>query len=135
LAELLDRFDNPYQIWAVLSGWGGLGLDRSFSTWSEMFRHAQPSFEEDGTWTRRTLEPLLLAIAADAIGQARLPKDTPDDLVVARGEELNLLLAEISKVIGQKQGGSSLGLRWGAWLFRLSAGGGSSDEEPYGRHD
>jgi hypothetical protein len=133
LAELLDRFDNPYQVWAVLNGWGGLGLDRSFSTWSEMFQHAQPSFEDDGRWTRKTLEPLLLAIAANAIGQARLPKDTADDVVTARGEELNLLLAEISQIISQKHRGSSLGLRWGAWLFRISAGGGSSDEEPYPR--
>jgi hypothetical protein len=133
LAELLDRFDNPYQVWAVLSGWGGLGLERSFSTWSEMFRHAQPSLEDDGRWTGKTLEPLLLTIAANAVQEARLPKGTADDLVEARGEELNLLLAEISNIIGQKHRGASLGLRWAAWLFRLSAGGGSSDEEPYPR--
>jgi hypothetical protein len=71
LTKFLDRFDNPYQVWAVLTGWGWLGLDRNFSAWSEMFRHAQPSFEDDGRWTQKTLEPLLLVIAENALKQAR----------------------------------------------------------------
>ena len=130
LAELLDRFDNPYQVWTVLTGFAWLGLDRNFVAWTELFRHAAPSFTDDGSWNKRSLEPLLLVIAQDALRHARLPKDAAEDLVSARQVEFNCLTAAIGKLIAEKPHGSSLALRWGAWLFRLSAGG-TNDEEPY----
>jgi len=133
LAELLDRFDNPYQIWTVLNGFWSLGLDRKFSAWSAVFKHAQPSFREDGSWTKKTLEPLLLVVAQAALGHARLRQDAKDDLVAERQEELNALTAAISGMVADKPQGSSLALRWSAWLVRLTVGGASSNEEPYPR--
>jgi hypothetical protein len=130
LAELLDRFDNPYQIWTVLTGFAWLGLDKKFAAWSALFRHAAPSFTDDGSWNKHSLEPLLLVIAQDALRHARLPKDAAEDLVLARQEELNSLTAAISRLIAARPHGASLSLRWSARLFRLSAVG-TSDQEPY----
>jgi hypothetical protein len=131
LAQLLDRFDNPYQIWAALTGFGGLGLDRSFAAWSRLFTHALPGFEIHGSWTGRTLEPLLLVIAQDALRQARLPQSATEEVISNRQNELDVLTAAIAKIIAEKSQGSSLALRWGAWLFRMSAGGTNADQEPY----
>jgi hypothetical protein len=121
----------PYQIWDILTGWSDLGLDRKFGAWSEMFRHARPSFEEDGSWTKRTLEPLLLEIAENALKQARLPKDASEGLVQERGNEYDSLTKEIGRIISQKPGGAPLALRWAGQLFRASAHG--TDEQPYPR--
>jgi len=133
LAQLLDRFDNPYQIWSVLTGFWNLGLDRKFSAWSAVFRHADPSFREDGTWTKKTLELLLLVVAQDALRHARLRQDANDDLVAERQEELNVLTAAISGMVAEKPKGSSLALRWSAWLVRVTVGGASSNEGSYPR--
>jgi hypothetical protein len=131
LATFLEHFDNPYQVWDILTGWAHLGLDRKFAAWSEMFRHAQPSFEKDGSWTRRTLELLLLEIAEDALKQARLPKDAADGLVQERGEQFDSLTKRIAEIISRKPGGAPLALRWAGQLFRSSAHG--TDEQPYPR--
>ncbi|MDH6258412.1 hypothetical protein [Bradyrhizobium sp. BR13661] len=131
LAGLLDRFDNPYQIWDILTGWANLGLDRNFSSWAAMLRWAEPAFGEDGSWTGRTLEPLLLQIAEEALKQARLPRATPEDLVKERGLEFDNLTKGIAEIIGQKSEGGPLALRWGAQLFRYSSQG--TDAEPYPR--
>jgi hypothetical protein len=133
LAQILDRFGNPYQVWSVLNGFWNLGLDRKFSAWSAVFKHAQPSFGEDGSWTKKTLETLLLVVAQDALRHARLRQDANDDLVAERQEELNTLTAAISDMVADKPQGSSLALRWSAWLVRLTVGGTSSNEEPYPR--
>src|SRR5258708_9621530 len=45
LAELLDRFDNPYQIWTVLTGFAWLGLDKNFAAWKELFMSVRKHFE------------------------------------------------------------------------------------------
>jgi hypothetical protein len=119
LAELLDRLDNPYQTWAVLGPFS-LGLGEKFTLWVDLFKHSSPSFGDDGSWNGRSLEPLLLVIAQDALQMARLPKDAADDLVSARQEEFNSLTTEISRIISEKSHGSALALRWGAWLFWLS---------------
>ncbi|WP_316167522.1 MULTISPECIES: hypothetical protein [unclassified Bradyrhizobium] len=131
LAGFLDRFDNPYQVWDILSGWAQLGLEQTFAVWSELFLHAEPSFNKDGSWTGKTLEALLLVVAEDALKEARLPKEATDDLVRERGEEFRLLTERIGEIIAQKPTGSSLALRWSAQLFRKSAGG--SDQELYPR--
>jgi hypothetical protein len=133
LAQLLDRFDNPYQVWSVLTGFWNLGLDKKFSAWAAVFRHTQPSFRDDGSWTKRTLEPLLLVIAQDAIARARLRRDAEHELVAERQEELTALTAAISGIVADKPHGSSLALRWSAWLVRMTVGGASSNEEPYPR--
>jgi hypothetical protein len=131
LAEFLDRFDNPHQIWNILTGWANLGLDRKFAAWAGLFQHAQPAFEKDGSWTKRTLEPLLLAIAEEALNQARLPRNAAEDVVREQGEEFNILAKGIGEIISQKPVGGPLALRWGAQLFRLGAHG--TDEQPYPR--
>jgi hypothetical protein len=131
LAQLLDRFDNPYQTWTILTGFAWLGLDRKFNAWSSVFRNALPSFTDDGRWTGRTLEPLLLVIAQDALKHARLRQDAADDLVSVRQAELNSLTATISKIITEKAQGAALALRWGASLFRLCAGGTNAAQEPF----
>lgn len=133
LAQLLDQFDNPYQIWNVLYGFWNLGLDRKFSAWSAVFKHAQPSFRDDGSWTGKTLEPLLLVVAQDALGRARMRQDAKDELVAARQEELNAVTAAISEIVAGKPQGSSLALRWSAWLVRMTVGGATSNEGPYPR--
>jgi hypothetical protein len=114
-----------------LTGWANLGLDRKFAAWAEIFRHAQPAFEKNGRWTGRTLEPLLLEIAENALKQARLPRDAAADLVRERGEEFDIVAKEIGEIISQKPEGGPLALRWSAQLFRSSAQG--TDEEPYPR--
>jgi hypothetical protein len=133
LAELLERFENPYQVWATLTGFAGLGRDRNFAAWSTLFLHAMPSFNSDGSWTGRTVEPLLLVIAQDALRYARLPQSATDETVATRQNELDVLTTAIADIIATKPQGSSLGLRWGAWLFRMSAGGINNDPEPYPR--
>lgn len=133
LAQFLDRFDNPYQIWTVLAGFWSLGLDRKFGAWLAVFKHAQASFAEDGSWTKKTLEPLLLVVAQDALAHARLRQDTNDDLVAERQKELDALAAAISGMVADKSQGSSLALRWSAWLVRMTVSGTGSNEEPYPR--
>lgn len=130
LAGLLDRFDNPYQVWDILTGWANLGLDRKFSSWVEIFRWAEPAFGEDGRWTGRTLEPLLLQIAEEALKQARLPRATPEDVVKERGLEFDNLAKEIAEIISQKFEGGPLALRWGAQLFRYSSQGTDTEQYP-----
>jgi hypothetical protein len=131
LAELLDRFDTPYPVWVTLTGFWSLGLDRNFQAWSAMFRHAKPSFRSDGSWTHKTLEPLLLVIAQEALRQARLQRDATDELAAERQKELDELTAAISETIAEKKNGSSLALRWSARLVQLSVGGAPSGEESY----
>lgn len=72
-SQALDRFDNPYQISMVFSPLSGLGLGQNFAAWADLFKYAEPCFAADGTWTGRTLEPLLLVIAQDALQEARTP--------------------------------------------------------------
>jgi len=133
LVQFLERFDNPYQIWSVLTGPWGLGLEREFSAWSAVFKHTRPSFGLDGSWTKRTLELLLLVVAQDAIQQARLPQASDDNLVSERQQELNALVGAISGLVAEKTQGSPLALRWSAWLVRATIGSTSSSEEHYPR--
>jgi hypothetical protein len=130
-SQALERFDNPYQISMTLSPLGGLGLNQSFMAWADLLKCAAPCFAEDGTWTGGTLEPLLLAIAQDALQEARLPLDTADDVVIARDDELKTLAVAIGKIISEKRKGPSLALRWGAWLFRASAGSLDAESQQY----
>jgi hypothetical protein len=121
-SQALDRFDNPYQISMALSPLSGLGLNQSFTAWADLLKYAAPCFAADGTWMGGTLEPLLLAIAQDALQEARLPPGTAEDVLTVRDEELKSLAIAIGKIISDKRDGCSLALRWGAWLFRTSAG-------------
>jgi hypothetical protein len=130
LAQLLDNFDNPYQTWAVLAPFVGLGLESKFAVWADMFAHAAPSFSNDGSWNGNSLEPLLLVVAQDALRQARLPQDAADDVVATRQREFNALTEEISKLLAKKTSGSALALRWSAWLFWLSNGGKNDQSNP-----
>jgi hypothetical protein len=131
--ELLSRFDNPYQIWAVLSGIGGLGLDRNFAAWADFLRHAPPSFVDDGSWTGRTLEPLLLVIAQQALSEARVPEDTGADVMTVREGELRSLTTAITALIAEKPQGAALALRWGGWLFRFSSSALDHEGQQYPR--
>jgi hypothetical protein len=130
-SQALDRFDNPYQISMALSPLSGLGLNQNFIAWADLLKYAVPCFTEDGTWAGGTLELLLLAIAQDALQEARLPLGTADDVVTARDEELKSLTIAIGKIISEKRNGPSLALRWGAWLFRASAGSLDGESQQY----
>jgi hypothetical protein len=132
-SQALDRFDNPYQISMALSPLSGLGLNQNFMAWADLLKYAVPCFAEDGTWTGGTLEPLLLVIAHDALQEARLPLDTAEDVVTVRDEELKSLTITIGKIISEKRNGPSLALRWGAWLFRASAGSLDGESQQYPR--
>jgi hypothetical protein len=133
-SQALDRFDNPYQISLALSPFSGLGLDQNFAAWADLFKHAAPCFSADGIWTGRTLEPLLLVVAQHALQEARLPPGTAEDVVAVREAELNSLATAIAKIISEKPHGSSLALRWSAWLFRTSAGSLDSEGQQYPRN-
>jgi hypothetical protein len=121
-AELLDRLNNPYQVWAILTGFGSPGVNRNFAAWKEFMRYAPSCFADDGSWTGKTLEILLLVIAQDELMGALLRKDTDAATVAAREDELKSLTSAIGALISEKPQGAALGLRWGAWLFWISAG-------------
>ena len=104
-AELLDRLDNPYQAWAILTGFGSAGVDRSFGAWAALLRHAPPSFANDGCWSGRTLEILLLVVAQDELMGAVLRNDTDAATATAREEELGALTSSIAALISEKPEG------------------------------
>ncbi len=97
-------------------------MGQKFGTWAEFFRHARPSFKSNGSWNGATLEPLLLVIAQDAIGQATLGMDVSAVDLAKRDEELRTLATAIVAIIAAKPKGSALALRWAAWLFRITIG-------------
>lgn len=127
LTQLLERFDNPYQIWSAITG---LHVNKHFAQWSQLFAYALPAFESNGNWNGKTLEPLLLVIAQDGLRQARLPQTATEETIAVRANELDTLTTAIADVIAAKPQGAQLGLRWGAWLFRMSTGGTATEQAP-----
>ena len=113
-AQLLERLDNPFQIWAILTGFGSAGLSRNFTAWASFLRHAPSSFADDGNWTGKTLEVLLLVIAQDELMGALLRTETDATTIAVREDELKSLTSAIAVIISEKPQGAALALRWGA---------------------
>jgi len=116
-AELIEEYKSPYQP-AIILEFGACVPRRMFGHWERLMQHAQPAFEEDGTWNNRILLPLLLYSAQDATRSNPVHQDETEDGEDIYTAEITALAECVSMTLWKRPDGCAAALRWSAWLFR-----------------
>lgn len=114
---MLERFDNPYQVWSALEATGGAA---SFQAWHALVEVAPLAFRPDGSWNGSVILPLLLVIAAQAVARGAAPVvrlETPEETRVA-SVDVTDAAEGVAAVLIARSDGSAAALRWAAWLAR-----------------
>lgn len=129
-AELIEAFGEPYQPALILQH-GAVGPMRRFADWERLMEVALPAFEPDGTWNGRTLLPLLLLSAQDAMGSGIGYRNEGDDVLERHDARLAELAEAIVSTLWTRSDGGTASLRWGGWLFRSAMSALDGEQVPF----
>ncbi|PSV41334.1 hypothetical protein [Photobacterium sp. GB-36] len=116
--ELISSCPNPFFIESLL--WT-VGLDIKYESWADIAISAPSTFNEDGSWCKSSILPLLLVSAYRSINNASesIPRYNPEQkLIIETKDYIAKLVKAVVLLLSKRDDSTSLLLRWSIWLMR-----------------
>ncbi|MEZ8652934.1 hypothetical protein AB6D60_02990 [Vibrio splendidus] len=116
--DQISSCSDPFLINSLL--WT-VGTEMKYESWAEVARSAPSAFNEDGSWCKSPILPLLLVSAYSSINNASesIPRhNSKPELITEAKEYIARLVKAIVLLICERDDATSLLLRWSIWLMR-----------------